>query len=98
MPLFEITLVWLAIAVVLLQVARRLRVPYPAMLALIGGCVAALPFAPRLSIEPQLALALFVAAAGAHFGRCVSFVRGRTRSRRIARGCVGDDVAVGLTK
>ena len=63
MQLFEITLLLLAIAVVLLQVARRLRVPYPAMLALAGGCVAALPFAPHLSIEPRLALALFVAPA-----------------------------------
>src|SRR5882672_2946567 len=63
MPLFEITLVLLAIAVVLLQAARHLRVPYPAMLALVGGCVAALPFAPHLSIEPRLALALFVAPA-----------------------------------
>jgi Na+/H+ antiporter len=63
MPLFEVTLLLLAIAVVLLQVARRLRVPYPAMLALAGGCVAALPFAPHLSIEPRLALALFVAPA-----------------------------------
>jgi CPA1 family monovalent cation:H+ antiporter len=61
--LFEITLLLLAIAVVLLQVARHLRVPYPAMLALVGGCVAALPFAPHLSIEPRLALALFVAPA-----------------------------------
>jgi len=63
MPLFEITLLLLAIALVLLQFARRLRVPYPAMLALAGGCVAALPFAPHLSIEPRLALALFVAPA-----------------------------------
>jgi Na+/H+ antiporter len=63
MPLFEITLVLLAIAVVLLQIARHIRVPYPAMLALVGGCVAALPFAPHLSIEPRLALALFVAPA-----------------------------------
>jgi NhaP-type Na+/H+ or K+/H+ antiporter len=63
MPLFEITLVLLAIAVVLLQIARHIRVPYPAMLALAGGCVAALPFAPQLSIEPRLALALFVAPA-----------------------------------
>jgi hypothetical protein len=30
MPLFEITLLLLAIAVVLMQVARHLRVPYPA--------------------------------------------------------------------
>jgi NhaP-type Na+/H+ or K+/H+ antiporter len=63
MPLFEITLLLLAIAVVLMQVARHLRVPYPAMLALVGGCVATLPFAPHLSIEPRLALALFVAPA-----------------------------------
>src|SRR5580704_11237815 len=63
MQLFEITLVLLAIAVVLLQIARHVRVPYPAMLALVGGCVAALPFAPHLSIEPRLALALFVAPA-----------------------------------
>src|ERR1700677_4634642 len=63
MPLFEITLLLLAIALVLLQFARRLRVPYPAMLALAGGCVAALPFAPHLSIEPRLAVALVVAPA-----------------------------------
>jgi CPA1 family monovalent cation:H+ antiporter len=63
MELFEVTLLLLAVAVVLLQAARRLRVPYPALMALVGGCVAALPFAPRLTIEPRLALALFVAPA-----------------------------------
>jgi Na+/H+ antiporter len=63
MQLFEVTLLLLAAAVVLMVAARRLRVPYPALLALVGGCVAALPFAPRLSIEPRLALALFVAPA-----------------------------------
>jgi hypothetical protein len=40
MQLFEITLLLLAIAVVLLQAARRLRVPYPAMLAVVGGSAA----------------------------------------------------------
>jgi NhaP-type Na+/H+ or K+/H+ antiporter len=63
MQLFEITLLLLAIAVVLMQIARRLKVPYPSLLALAGGCVALLPFAPHLSIEPRLALALFVAPA-----------------------------------
>ena len=63
MPLFEVTLILLAIAVVLLQMARRLQVPYPSLLALAGGCVAVLPFAPHLSIEPKLAMALFVAPA-----------------------------------
>jgi CPA1 family monovalent cation:H+ antiporter len=63
MPLFEVTLLLLAIAVVLMQAARYLRVPYPALLALVGGCATALPFAPHLTIEPRLALALFVAPA-----------------------------------
>ena len=63
MELFESTLLLLAIAVVLLQIARRLRVPYPSLLALVGGCVALAPFAPHLNIEPRLALALFVAPA-----------------------------------
>jgi Na+/H+ antiporter len=63
MQLFEVTLLLLAAAVVLMVAARHLRVPYPALLALVGGCVAVLPFAPRLSIEPRLALALFVAPA-----------------------------------
>ena len=63
MQLFEVTLLLLAVAVVLMIAARHLRIPYPALLALVGGCAAALPFAPRLSIEPRLALALFVAPA-----------------------------------
>ena len=63
MQLFEVTLILLTIAVVLLQLARHLLVPYPSLLALVGGCVAVLPFAPHLGIQPQLALALFVAPA-----------------------------------
>jgi CPA1 family monovalent cation:H+ antiporter len=63
MPLFELTLLLLAVAVVLMRAARYLRVPYPALLALVGGCATALPFAPHLTIEPRLALALFVAPA-----------------------------------
>jgi Na+/H+ antiporter len=63
MTLFESTLVLLAVAVVLLHMARRLRVPYPAMLALAGGLVATLPWMPSIGIEPHLALALFVAPA-----------------------------------
>jgi Na+/H+ antiporter len=63
MQLFEITLVLLALAVVFLRFARRLRVPYPSLLALAGGCVALLPFAPHMGIQPELALALFVAPA-----------------------------------
>jgi hypothetical protein len=50
MPLFEVTLLLLAVAVLLMRAARHLRVPYPALLALVGGCATALPFAPHLTI------------------------------------------------
>lgn len=61
MVLFESTLVLMLVAIVLLQVSRRLSVPYPTMLAIAGVVVAALPWAPSVGIDPQLALALFIA-------------------------------------
>jgi monovalent cation/hydrogen antiporter len=61
MALFEITLLLLFVAVVLTGLARKLDVPYPALLALAGAGIAFLPFAPKIQIEPDLALALFVA-------------------------------------
>ena len=63
MLLFESALTLLAVALLLLFAARKLRVPYPAELALSGGCVAMLPWAPHVVIEPHLALALIVAPA-----------------------------------
>ena len=61
MVLFEWTLALLLGAVVVAALARRLEVPYPALLALAGVGLAFLPFAPAIEIEPDLALALFVA-------------------------------------
>ncbi len=61
MTFFESLLVLLLIAVVLLQVSRRLLLPYPAMLAAAGVLVAFLPGTPDITIEPTTALALFVA-------------------------------------
>jgi Na+/H+ antiporter len=63
MNLFESLLALLLIAVVLVRLSHRLRVPYPTMLALAGAGVAALPFAPSIGIDPQLALALFIPPA-----------------------------------
>lgn len=63
MILFETTLTLVLAAIVLLQVARRLAIPYPTMLALAGVLVAALPWAPEVTIDPHLALALFIAPA-----------------------------------
>ncbi len=61
MVLFEWTLALLLGAVLVASLARRLEVPYPALLALAGATLAFLPFAPSIEIAPDLALALFVA-------------------------------------
>ncbi len=63
MGLFQSILTLLTLAILLLQASRRLRIPYPTMLALAGVAVAALPWTADLSIDPRLALVLFIAPA-----------------------------------
>jgi len=63
MVLFENILLLVLVAILVLQFSRRLVVPYPAVLATAGVAVAALPSAPEIAIDPQLALALFIAPA-----------------------------------
>lgn len=63
MAFFESLLTLVLVAIVFLQVSRRLTIPYPTMLAMAGVAVAALPWTPDLLIDPQLALALFIAPA-----------------------------------
>lgn len=61
MLLFEWTLALLLGAVILTGVSRRIGAPYPALLALAGAALAFLPSGPDIQIDPDLALALFVA-------------------------------------
>ena len=61
MTFFESLVVLLALAVAMLQVARRIGLPYPAMLAAAGIIVALIPGTPAIAIEPHTALALFIA-------------------------------------
>lgn len=63
MAFFETLLMLLFVAIVLLQVARRFAVPYPTMLAIAGVIAGLLPWAPHIVIQPELALALFIAPA-----------------------------------
>ncbi|MDB5817659.1 MAG: sodium/hydrogen exchanger [Rhizobacter sp.] len=63
MSLFENLLILLVAACLLLQLSRRLALPYPALLALAGVCVGVLPWVPQFAVDPKLALALFVAPA-----------------------------------
>lgn len=61
MSFFESLIALLLLAVVLLQVARRTSVPYPAMLAAAGVAVALIPGSPNITLDGHTALALFIA-------------------------------------
>ena len=61
MALFEIVIALLLVGAVLSLWADRLGVPYPALLALAGVALALIPGTPQVILDPQLALALFVA-------------------------------------
>jgi Na+/H+ antiporter len=59
--IFETVLVLLLGATILSAIARRMGIPYPALLAVAGAFIAFVPGAPRLNMPPDLILALFVA-------------------------------------
>jgi CPA1 family monovalent cation:H+ antiporter len=61
MAVFELAIALLFVGAVLAAWARRLRVPYPALLALAGTALALLPGTPSVTLDPELALTLFVA-------------------------------------
>ena len=63
MDIFENVLLMLVAACLLLQVSRRLALPYPSLLALAGVGLGAMPWAPHIEFDPHLALALFIAPA-----------------------------------
>lgn len=68
MPLFEIIVALLLASVLLLGLARRIGVPYPSLLALVGAGIAFVPGLPTVTIDPHMALALFIAPALLHVG------------------------------
>jgi len=61
MAVFELVIALLFVGAVLSAFAQRAKVPYPALLALAGAALALLPNTPSVSLDPELALALFVA-------------------------------------
>jgi Na+/H+ antiporter len=58
---FEVVIALLLGGAALAALARRIRAPYPALVALAGAALALMPGAPTLVLDPELALALFVA-------------------------------------
>jgi CPA1 family monovalent cation:H+ antiporter len=58
---FELVIALLFGGALLSSLARRVKAPYPALLAVAGAGLALMPRAPSISLDPQLALALLVA-------------------------------------
>jgi CPA1 family monovalent cation:H+ antiporter len=61
MILFELLIGLLFAGAMFAVLADRLGVPYPALLACVGVALALVPGAPGVELDPELALALFVA-------------------------------------
>ena len=61
MELFELVLALLFAGALFTLWSDRLGIPNPALLALVGALIALVPGAPGVSLDPELALALFVA-------------------------------------
>jgi CPA1 family monovalent cation:H+ antiporter len=58
---FELVIGLLFLGGVLALVANKVGLPYPALVALVGTGLALIPGIPNVELDPQLALALFVA-------------------------------------
>src|SRR3954468_21469567 len=61
MQLFELVILLLLAGAALAAFARRTGLPYPALLALAGAALALVPGTPTVMLDPELALALFIA-------------------------------------
>lgn len=61
MTTFEVVIGLLLACAFLTVLAQRISVPYPALLAFAGAGLALVPGVPTLTLDPELALALFVA-------------------------------------
>ena len=80
-------------AVLLAALARRVGAPYPVFLALGGIALAFIPAVPNLVLDPELALALFLAPVLLDAGYATSLRDLRTHWRPIAGLALGAVVA-----
>src|SRR3712207_6842287 len=97
MAVFEIVIALLLAGAALAAVARRVGAPYPALVALAGAALALIPGVPTLVLDPELALALFVAPvlADAAFDASPRDLRANWRAvTSLALGAVALTIAV----
>jgi CPA1 family monovalent cation:H+ antiporter len=97
MKVFEVIIAMLLGGAALAAIARRIGAPYPALVALAGAALALVPGIPTLVLDPELALALFVAPVlvDAAFDASPRDMRANWRSiASLALGAVALTIAV----
>src|SRR5919107_1740031 len=97
MRVFEVVIALLLAGAALAAVARRIGAPYPALVALAGAALALVPSLPTIELDPELALALFVAPVlvDAAFDASPRDLRANWRSvASLALGAVALTIAV----
>src|SRR4051812_17964962 len=94
MEVFEVVIALLLVGAALAAVARRIGAPYPALVALAGASLALIPGVPTVTLDPELALTLFVAPVLVDAAFDSSMRDMRTHWRPIASLALG---AVALT-
>ena len=97
MLVFEVVIALLLGGAALAALARRIGAPYPALVALAGAALALIPGVPTLVLDPELALALFVAPVlvDAAFDSSPRDLRANWRSiASLALGAVALTIAV----
>jgi monovalent cation/hydrogen antiporter len=57
---FEITIALLALVLLLVQLCKRIPLPYPAVMALVGLLIAVVPGTPNVQIDPEFVLVVFL--------------------------------------
>src|ERR1700733_14830257 len=75
----SIFLLLLLIIAVFAGAARRLRVPYPILLTIIGGILGGLPIFPNIAPHPNLVFFVFLASATAVCRRLSTLLAGVSR-------------------
>jgi CPA1 family monovalent cation:H+ antiporter len=97
MRVFEVVIAMLLGGAALAALARRFGAPYPALVALAGAALALIPGVPTLILDPELALALFVAPvlADAAFDSSPRDLRANWRAvTSLALGAVALTIAI----
>lgn len=57
---FELTIALLALVLLLVQLSKRIPLPYPAVMAMVGMLIAVIPGIPTVQIDPEFVLVVFL--------------------------------------